>query len=383
MPRSPGDSGGLVGAGRGGQQRCDESFQRVGLSSRLLCRWIGVDGRERGSGRGSDDIEEAVVLRGSVAYLSRWAPSPAEFRRAPVRDERETMISRIVRHIHASTAIAFAALVLSMAGGAFALGSQGGSGPRTSSRAPSHRRSARVAEETEGNTSKSKSKVKVGPRGPAGPRGTVGPAGSAGPTGPAGPAGPAGGKGETGPAGPTGPQGPEGKTGPQGPSGTTGFTKTLPSGETETGAWSLVTKEVDERNHEYVSLSFPIPLQAEESVTKTPIIEETSVHFIGVELVGGQEVPEPTPEGCGKGSAAKPEAEPGDLCVYTTSWEGTHGLLETKEHVEENIRISDPALESSPTGAGATGAVIHFFVPHGAAESGFGSVVGTWAVTAK
>ena len=47
---------------------------------------------------------------------------------------------------------------------------------------------------------------------------TVGPTGAAGPTGPAGPAGPDGAKGD---AGPTGPQGPTGNIGPQGPGATT------------------------------------------------------------------------------------------------------------------------------------------------------------------
>ena len=132
---------------------------------------------------------------------------------------------------------------------------------------------------------------------------------------------------------------------------------------------------MDENNHEFVPLSFTIPLAAEESTTENPIIGEEHVHFFAP-----GETPSPG-TGCGNGSAAKPEAEPGNLCVYTAESEAS-GLVGTKENVENNVRISDPALKNNPTGAGASGAIIRFHVPSGAAPGGFGYAAGTWAVTA-
>jgi hypothetical protein len=75
-------------------------------------------------------------------------------------------------------------------------------------------------------------------------------------------------------------------------------------------------------------------------------------------------------KGCGKGSAAKPEAEPGNLCVYTGEAEPTIKA--------ENVEFNPPAFPRE-VGAGATGAVLKIFVEQGSA----GYAVGTWAVTAK
>ena len=92
---------------------------------------------------------------------------------------------------------------------------------------------------------KAKPKAKAGPRGPAGPagkNGATGATGAAGATGPAGPTGPAGGVGPAGTVGAQGIQGIQGiqgVEGKKGEKGTTGFTKALPSGETETGTWTL------------------------------------------------------------------------------------------------------------------------------------------------
>jgi hypothetical protein len=168
--------------------------------------------------------------------------------------------------------------------------------------------------------------------------------------------------------GPSGPQGPEGKTGPQGPSGTTGFTKTLPSGETETGVWSFLVKPEDKGQFISVPLSFPIPLAANESVTKEPIISEEKVHFFAKGEVATKG------NGCGEGSAAKPEAEPGNLCIYT-------GVEEIPSFKAEQILITDPALSGRVTGAGATGAVMGLFVPGSLEETG--NAEGTWAVSAQ
>ena len=216
--------------------------------------------------------------------------------------------------------------------------------------------------------SKKKSKVKVGPRGPAGPRFWRGRSSRRGRYGAAqAPQVQPGQKAKTGlqalrrlPA----------KKARKARKAKTARRKISPwqsaahcrPGETEAGAWSLVTKTVDEENHEFVILFLSRSRSlAEESVTGTPVIEEEHVHFFAFE-----ETAKPG-EGCGEGSAAKPEAEPGNLCVYTTE------SVTTTARAKENVRISDPVLEGAPTGAGATGAILRFKVPSGAANGGFGT----------
>ena len=109
------------------------------------------------------------------------------------------MFSRIRKHLTPSTAIAFAALIFALTGGAYAATGGGAShATLTASAAKAKKKSAPAG--------------KPGPRGPAGPAGA---AGAAGPAGPVGPAGPAGAKGETGAAG-TGTTGAEGKKGKEG-----------------------------------------------------------------------------------------------------------------------------------------------------------------------
>ena len=159
--------------------------------------------------------------------------------------------------------------------------------------------------------SKAKPKAKAGPRGPAGPKGATGAAGATGAT------GPAGATGATGPAGAgtlgaTGATGPEGPTGPQGPPGTTGFTKTLPKGETENGDWAI---EADlsgtglETGSASTSVSFDIPLAAApEAVYVAPPTEK--------EEEKGEFPSDPI--GC-TGNVEEPGAEAGHLCVFARS----------------------------------------------------------------
>ncbi len=201
-----------------------------------------------------------------------------------------------------------------------------------------------------------------GANGANGANGAAGPVGPAGAQGAQGPAGPAGGPG---PKGEAGAPGPEGKPGPKGENGTTGFTDTLPSGKTETGTWSFETTHENEGQFVAVPLSFPIPLHSEESVTGNPIIEEAGVHFIA----RGETA---TPDGgCGDGSVNKPEAEPGNLCVYSGA--------EELQIAPENTFITPAGVNLREQGAGATGAILRVFVKSGQAGE-FG--VGTWAVTA-
>src|SRR6266487_264668 len=77
--------------------------------------------------------------------------------------------------------------------------------------------------------------------------------------------------------------------------GETGFTETLPSGETEKGAWAL---SIGAEGVGFGDISFPIPL----SVTSVP----ATVVAKGATGTGG----------CEGGTAQNPTAEPGNLCIY-------------------------------------------------------------------
>src|SRR3984957_8987937 len=89
-----------------------------------------------------------------------------------------------------------------------------------------------------------------GKEGPAGKEGAAGKEGKKGPEGPRGEPGSAGAKGETAA---TGPAGPAGKNGTGG-----GFSKTLPSGETETGTWT--SQRLSKEGAAFSAISFPIQL---------------------------------------------------------------------------------------------------------------------------
>ncbi len=262
------------------------------------------------------------------------------------------MFSKVRTHLNPATAIAVAALIFAMTGGAFAMsgaGAQSGSTARAAApvSAGSHPPLAIAAK------SKSKGKIKAGARGPAGPRGATGAAGPAGPagaTGPAGDAGPAGQKGETGQAGETGKTG---ATGPQGPSGTTGFTETLPEGKTETGAWY---GESTAGNALRFTISFPIPLASAPG--------QKNVHEVTVEEVTENKIP----AGCA-GNPEEPQAEPGNLCLFEAGGGGAF--------TSGNGRIAKPGASAPLAGAGESGALV-LSEAAGANETYYG----TWAVTA-
>jgi hypothetical protein len=207
-------------------------------------------------------------------------------------------------------------------------------------------------------------------KGPPGPRGKTGPAGPAGPTGPAGPAGPAGPKGDKGDTGSAGAPGksvtvteiePEeeeceerggamvaqegagsGVEVCNGSPWTAGGT--LPSGATETGMFFS-----NLNGGQIAAASFPIPLVA--------ALPESNVHSI--KPAG------PVPAACDNGvapapSAANPEADPGQLCVFLEQ--------EVTGFISKN---SSFGLEQ---GAGRAGALIVNF-------SDNEPISGTWAVT--
>lgn len=254
------------------------------------------------------------------------------------------MISRI--HSKFGTAglvVAIVALVVALTGAAFAAGG--------------------------GLTGKEKKEVKKIAKKFAGKDGANG---AQGPIGPAGPAGPAGKDGSNGTNGTDGDDGAPGQSVTGSPiaaggvcgdqtgvkytlgatstnvcNGASGFTETLPKGETETGAFAFGVKANEAI--EYVPVSFNIPLSAAPTVH---VIRESGLEK---EFPSGTEVEQPA---C-PGTVAEPAAEAGSLCLYIQS--------------ELNVGLVYAPLVKSYK----TGAVVPFLTTNTGA-----SAYGTWAVTA-
>jgi collagen type I alpha len=222
-------------------------------------------------------------------------------------------------------------------------------------------------------------------KGKAGPAGSAGAVGAAGAAGPVGPAGPVGAKGETGPTGKegvkgtTGSTGPQGATGPQGSTGQQGVTgqqgatgatglagvihpgETLPSGASETGAWTLGYTVPSGEPFKRTAVSFPIPLAQGAAAPTTNII--------GVEEGEGEpNERKPFPAGC-KGSVEKPEAKKGNFCIFVGVSAGVGSLT-----LEAILSPSGQTAEAT----GTTGAQLSFGTKEGSAIAS-----GTWAVTAE
>jgi hypothetical protein len=249
-------------------------------------------------------------------------------------------------HVTPATVIATLALVFAMTGGAYAASKY----LITSTK----QISPKVLKSLKGSSGKN------GASGPAGAAGAVGPAG------PTGPAGAAGGKGENGAAGgkgETGAAGVKGEKGTAGEKGATGEINTagpLPSGKTETGAWSTTPYIATAGEIAVDSISFAIPLVAplaNVSECGEPGKPPCQVHFIKSGA--------PTTE-C-PGTAEAPVAKSGNLCLYAAVEAG--GRTE--------FTIASTGNGSFAAGAGTTGAML--FVT--AANSGPAEFWGTWAVT--
>jgi len=130
--------------------------------------------------------------------------------------------------------------------------------------------------------------------------------------------------------------------------GETGFTESVPSGGLLTGAWTTTAITGPEAiTLQFVPVSFPFPL----SSALTP----SDVHFVAL----GAE----TGEGPCPGSIEEPEAEAGELCVYTAN----------EEVAPESAVAFGGAEVPKP---GTSGAILKFTV------KGFAFANGTWAVTA-
>jgi hypothetical protein len=135
--------------------------------------------------------------------------------------------------------------------------------------------------------------------------------------------------------------------------GETGFTETLPSGKTETGAWAARLPV----GGDLIGISFTIPLAG-------PLDEEHVVshgaNYNGEDELGAEH------ETC-PGNAANPRAKDGFLCVYTADFVGDAVEIET---------IFRPSFNFAPPGADTSGAVLAV----ASADAAYAS--GTWAVTA-
>jgi hypothetical protein len=192
-----------------------------------------------------------------------------------------------------------------------------------------------------------------------GKSGAAGPAGPAGAAGPQGPAGSAGAKGETGTTGEKGAPGSPGEPGAPGKEGspwTAGGT--LPPEATEKGTWANIDHATAADELSGSPISFSIPLAAG--------LGEARVHYLLVGEKGNG-------KGCPVGSeASKPEAEPGNLCVFARLEENIvpnpYTLLNPEAETEE-----EEILHS-----GRTGVVVLSM----SAAAGEQNAYGTWAVTA-
>lgn len=132
--------------------------------------------------------------------------------------------------------------------------------------------------------------------------------------------------------------------------GQTGFTETLPPGETETGSWGANLPQATTGG--YVPISFAIPLAAE--------LGEANVHLIPIGEEGE--------EGCTGGTAVEPKADPGNLCVFVANEAGGGAIA----------GIGKIGSESLEVGASVTGAFLFLI---SASESAM-AARGTFAVTA-
>ena len=275
--------------------------------------------------------------------------------------------SKITKHVTPSMFVALIALVLAATGGAFAASSHGGGASST----PPAQATASLTHNTVATTSKSKKKAggagKPAPRGPAGPKGATGATGATGASGPAGPAGAAGAKGENGAAGTNGTDGTngeKGETGEKGEEGSPWGVGTLPPEKTETGVWGVTGEgglglgKSEGEGFQYVPISFPIPLPA--------ALPETNTHYVTIEEITNSTAP----AAC-KGTAEKPTATPGNLCVYENAIYGA-GKINT------TTPFADPESNSPLNeGVGKTGGLLIF---EELAKDTKG--LGTWAVTA-
>jgi len=242
-------------------------------------------------------------------------------------------------------------------------------------------------------------KAKKGPRGPRGPKGPAGPAG------PQGPAGPAGAKGDTGAPGANGANGKDGTSvantvepkgancadggtklvgtvttyvcngkagnaGPEGSPWTLGGT--LPPKAMETGTWAI-HGEYPAFGPVVAPISFTIPLSEADvaTISKKEGTESPFVHPNIHTLAVGEGETADCP-----GVALRPEAAPGNLCIYITK--ATNYSTFAGPPVG-SFDLKEAAGVFAAQGVGSSGAAIVGF----AASEGLVEGLGSWAVTAS
>jgi hypothetical protein len=240
-------------------------------------------------------------------------------------------------------------------------------------------------------------------------KGNAGATGKTGATGPAGPAGATGSAGTNGTNGSPGSPGSPGTAGASvvskkvaagahctnggseftasgsettyacnGTDGTTGFTETLPEGETEMGAWTAFFPASTETEETFVSISFPIPLK--EPVSDTPT---DHTFYVTLEEQKGENG-KIAPEQC-TGTAEAPTAASGDLCLYEGSahFPSTEPGEPSREPVVgSSIYRAGTKAGTAGTGIGTTGSIVFVRYPGGTEdESAFS--YGSFAVTAE
>ncbi len=271
------------------------------------------------------------------------------------------MLKGIRTRITPATVIAMVALVFAMTGGAYAA--------KKYLITSTKQISPSVLKSLKGSAGKAGPAGAAGPAGPAGPVGPVGGAGTPGTEGKAGAAGvsvtsaealpaecPAGGEKFTSASGTS--KVCNGKEGKPGKDGKSGFTKTLPEGETETGTWgSAFGSPPGNRTYD---ISFPIPVSQAPAVVVVGTGEASAVGCPGRGGDSSKEPYEPT----------IPEAAPGTLCIYVDGDEGALG---------GSIKAFAPVQENgewlAKVGASQSGTLLRAVCEESCA------VNGSWAVT--
>jgi Collagen triple helix repeat (20 copies) len=252
----------------------------------------------------------------------------------------------------AGLTVACLALVLAMAGGAYAA---------SSALTGKEKREVKKIVQKEAKKYSAASEA-TGAEGLPGDKGSAGSAGAAGPRGPA------------GPNGSTGPQG------PPGPAGQSGFTETLPPGKTETGIWgggSTESTTAEAVFTRYFPISFAIPLA---KAPKAIYVGPTEASKPGCPGRGGGE---------GTGSEAFPpkgeyhptipRAEPGNLCVYAgVQFDGAAFKAFSRETYEESFWYYEE-LSAEPIFVSQVGTTVIV----DCALNRNCAALGTWAVTAN
>jgi hypothetical protein len=158
--------------------------------------------------------------------------------------------------------------------------------------------------------------------------------------------------------------------------GQTGFTKTLPKGETLAGHWVLAGTAAAAFDHYGTAVSFAIPLAA---APAAHLIRPSGMEpFFNPTTEKEEERAQPL---C-SGSATEPTANPGNLCVYVIAENNTQKAL--GPNIVPGICAPDPAFPQFTACAGAgTADRFGFNLVNFATEPGEVYETGTWAVTAE